>query len=344
MSLRIFKNIFRGLISFLLILILLLICWHISERRDNTPIVIETKIEEETIPYDMLEDNKDQYMLNISSNLPELEVYLPAMSISIMVEKYVEGMQCRFNAEGEHEGELELISEAMLLDELRQTGRYRIVPKNQKQLVTPLYSLAFQCVVRKSSGIRSLSELKNKRVVVGLRDSESELLTREIFKAHKIEYDDFVPVYLDLEDGIKAMEMGMVDCIAINDAVPSKSIATMAANFDITILPIDQVDLIDDIAQRLPGYEIMTIPSKTYKGMDRYVLTAVTKVLLVTERDTKLVIVYELTKALYDHMMEFKSIFPIDHEFKGDRINNKSSIFLHQGAAKYYLERELIWI
>lgn len=343
MLLRILKIIFSATIIFLLVLILLSICWHFIVPRYNKQIEVEKYNEEETIPYDMLEDKEGQYMLNISSNLPELEVYLPAMAVSIMVEKYVEGMQCRVNADGEHEGELELISEAMLLDEVKQTGRYRIVPKNQKQLVTPLYSLAFQCVVRKSSGIRSISELKNKRVVVGVRDSESELLTREIFKAHNIEYDDFEPYYFKLEDGIKAMEKGLVDCIAINAAVPSMAIARMAANFDITILPIEQIDLIDDISQRLPGYDIMTIPLRTYKGMDRYVLTAATKVLLVTERDTKLVIVYELTKALYDHIMEFKSISPIDREFQGDRINNKSSILFHQGAAKYYFERELIW-
>lgn len=340
---KIFKLVFKALIGFLVVLILLLIWYRIEELQTST-VVNDTPVEEETIPFDMLEDNKDNYKLNIVSNLPEQEVYLPVMALNILVEKYAEGMQSRFNEEGEHEGELQLISEAMLLDEKKQTGRYRIVPKNQKQLVTPLYSLAFQCVVRKSSGIRSLSELKNKRVVVGLKDSESELLTREILKAHKLDYDDFIPVYLGLEDGIKVMENGLADCIAINDAVPSLSIARMAASFDITILPLEQVDLIDDIEKRLPGYSVMTIPSRTYKGMDRYVLTAATKVLLVTERDTKMVIVYEVTKALYDHMMEFKSIFPIDQEFKGDRINNKSTVQLHQGATKYYLERELIWI
>ncbi|MPN63485.1 hypothetical protein SDC9_211244 [bioreactor metagenome] len=117
----------------------------------------------------------------------------------------------------------------------------------------------------------------------------------------------------------------------------------MAANFDIVLLPLENVQLIDRIESFLPGYKMITVPSQTYKGMDRYILTAATKVILAAERETKLVITYELTKALYDHMAEYKSVFFIDQEIKGNQLNDKYPLSFHQGAVKYYWERDLIW-
>lgn len=299
--------------------------------------------QEELVPYDLRSDVQDEYLLNIKTNLMQKEIFLPAQTLCVMVEKYIEGMKCRFQDPGTHDGELELISEAILLDQVAQTGRYGLSPKNQKQIVSPLYSLAFQCVVRKSSGIRSISELKGKRVAIGSHLSEERLLTQQILKTHQLDIDDYEPVYLNLEEATKAMELDLVDCIATHAPLPSQSISRMAANFDIALLPLDNNELIDDINRQLPGYELITIPSQAYKGIDRYILTAATKVILASERETKMFITYELTKALYDHLAEFKSIFPIDQEIKSNQINDSYLISFHQGAAKYYWERDLIW-
>lgn len=340
---RLFNYIFILTIVLLVVSILGLLFW--KPPAEPVPAAASPMLlpEEDVIPYDLLADVKEEYALNIRSGLPEHETYIPAQALCIMVEKYVDGMQCHYQDTGKHEGELVLISEAMLMDEVFQTGRYGLASNKQMQVVTPLYTLAFQCVVRKSSGIRSLNELKGKRVAVGPLGSENERLTHDLFEAHGLDYADFDPVYMDLNDAATAMEMGKIDCIAIHAAVPSPAIARLASNFDIALLPLDRVDFIDRISDILPGYEIITIPNQTYKGMDRYILTAATKVMLAADRDTKLVITYEVTRALYDHISEFKSIFPIDREIKGDQLNNKSAVSFHQGATKYFWERDLIW-
>ncbi len=299
--------------------------------------------QEELIPYDLLSDVQEEYSINLESGLAKEEIYQPAMALCVMVEKYADEMNCYFQQPGQHQGQLELISEALLIDQANQTGLYGTILKNQKQIVTPLYALAFQCVVRKSSGIRRLSELNNKKVAVGALNSEEELLTRRLLQAHGLDYSSFEPIYIGLEEAVKAMDAGLIDCIATHASLPSQPIAQMAANFDIVLLPLENVELIDEIETLLPGYKIITIPSQTYKGMDRYILTAATKVMLAAERETKLVITYELTKALYDHMAEYKSIFFIDQEIKGNQLNDKYPLSFHQGAVKYYWERDLIW-
>ncbi len=343
MNHRLFKIIF-GLSTALLVLSLLgLFFWKPLgplQPAAEKPLVLQ---EEEIVPYDLLSDVKDEYSLNIQSQLPESEMHIPAQALCVMVEKYVDAMKCHFQCPGEHEGELRLISEALLLDEVFETHRYGLTSNKQLQVVTPLYTLAFQCVVRKSSGIRSLNELAGKRVAVGPAGSETERLTRRLFEAHGLAASSFIPVFIDMSEAAEAMEAGNVDCIAVHSSVPSPFIARLASNFDITLLPLDQVRFIDRIGEILPGYEIVTIPSQTYKGMDGYILTAATKVMLAAERDTKMVITYEVTKALYDHMTEFKSIFPADREIKGDQLNDRSAVSFHQGATKYFWERDLIW-
>lgn len=343
MNHRLFKIIF-GLSAVLLILSLLgLLFWRpfaVTRTAAKSPLILQ---EEEITPYDLLADVKEEYALNIQSRLPESEISIPAQALCVMVEKYVNAMNCRFQDPGEHEGELHLISEALLLDEVFETHRYGMTSNKQLQVVTPLYTLAFQCVVRKSSGIRSLSELAGKKVAVGPLGSEAELLARRIFQSQGLEMDSFIPVYVDMAEAAKAMEYGFIDCIAVHSTVPSPYIAHLASNFDIALLPLDQVPFNDRISDILPGYEQVTIPSQTYKGMDSYILTAATKVILAADRDTKMVITYEVTKALYDHMPEFKSIFALDREIKGDQLNDRSAISFHQGATKYFWERDLIW-
>jgi TRAP transporter TAXI family solute receptor len=340
---RLFKIIF-GLSAVLLALSLLgLLFWKplaSTHTAAATPLVLQ---EEEVVPYDLLSDVKDEYALSIRSGLPESEIYIPAQALCVMVDKYVDAMDCHFQYSGDQEGELQLISEAMLLDEVFDTHRYSLSSNKQLQVVTPLYTLAFQCVVRKSSGIRSLNELTGKRVAVGSLGSEAELLTREIFKSQSLDEDSFIPIYMDMPEAALAMEKGLIDCIAVHSSVPSPFIARLASNFDIALLPLDQGRLNDRLSELLPGYEMVTIPNQTYKGMDSYILTAATKVMLATVRDTKMVITYEVTKALYDHMPEFKSIFAADREIKGDQLNDRSAVSFHQGATKYFWERDLIW-
>jgi len=299
--------------------------------------------QEEIVPYDLLSDTQDEYLINIKTDLSAKETFQPAQAICAMVGKYVDEVKCRFQSQEKSDGELELISEARLIDQINQTGRYGLSPKTKKQIVSPLYTLGFQCVVRKSSGIRSIADLEDKRIAVGSLKSEERLLTQEMLKAHGLDERDYQPVFLDLTEATKAMEGGWIDCIATHAPVPSPTIARMASNFDIVLLPLENVELIDDIGTLLPGYELITIPSQAYKGIDRYILTAATKAILATERDTKMFITYEITKALYDHLAEFKSICNIDREIKSDQINNPYPVSFHQGAAKYYWERDIIW-
>ncbi|MEA4891883.1 MAG: TAXI family TRAP transporter solute-binding subunit [Peptococcaceae bacterium] len=338
------RRILIGSISLVFIALTGALLWSFYEppRTQNPESGIDLFPPEE-IPYDLLSDIKEEYSLNISSSFSGCEVYIPAEALCVMVEKYAEEMKCSFQGYGDYDGRLELISEALLLDEAAQTAKYGLRPKNQKQIVTPLYSLVFQCVVRKNSGIHSLADLRNKRVAVGGRFSEEEMLTREILRLHGLEYADFEPVYLDLEDATMAMEAAEIDCIAAHSALPSKLIARMSANFDILLLPLEEPGLIEDPGGALPGYEVVTIPAQTYKGMDRYILTVATEVLLAAERETKMIVTYEVIKALYDHMIECKSIFPLDREIRIDRLNEKYPVSFHQGAVKYYWEREFIW-
>lgn len=317
-----------------LLLLALLSCGVEEEAPQASPQVLR-----EQAPADL--DN--YYRLRLESDLPHEDVYLPAMATCIMIEKYVEEMNCRFNGEGTFQGELSLMTEALLIDQVNETHLYGWSEPTQKQVVTPLYSLTFQCVVRKSSGIRSIGDLAGKKVAIGLYRSESMRLSQALLLAHGLKKEEVEWVYLDLAAAIKAMEEHRVDALAFHLTLPSPALAAMATNFDLLLLPLEQAELVDRLEEHFPGYESVTFAPQTYKGVDRYGMTAATTVMLVTERDTKMAITYEVARGLYEHMSEFKALFPLDKEIRANRLNKDFSVSWHQGAAKYFIERDLLW-
>ena len=94
-----------------------------------------------------------------------------------------------------------------------------------------------------------------------------------------------------------------------------------------------------DLKAKYPWYASYTIKAGTYPNQDRDVRTTAVKMVMFTRGDMPEDVVYNLTKALWEHIDELgqaqKNLKGLKPE---DAVKDIAGVPLHPGAEKYYRE------
>jgi TRAP transporter TAXI family solute receptor len=213
-------------------------------------------------------------------------------------------------------------------------------PLKKLRAVGGIYSNYIQIVASADSGIKSLADLKGKRISVGAPKSGTELNARAVLHAAGIEYKDFAKVeYLPFGESVELMKNRQLDATLQSAGLGVSSLRDLATSQKIVVLPIpaDVVKKIGDAA-----YQPATIPANTYEGQDHDVATAAIQNFLVTRADLPADTVYKMTKAVYENK---DALVAAHAAAKGiDKANAVKSlpVPLHPGAEKYFKEAGIL--
>jgi TRAP transporter TAXI family solute receptor len=209
-------------------------------------------------------------------------------------------------------------------------------PLKKLRGMTATYNNYIQIVANADSGIKTLADLKGKRISVGAPKSGTELNARAVLKAAGITYGDFAKVeYLPFGESVELMKNRQLDVTLQSAGLGVSSLRDLATSQKIVVVPIpaDVVKKIGDAA-----YQPATIPANTYEGQDRDVATAAIQNFLVTREGVPADTVYKMTKAVFEN----KDALVAPHAAaKGiDKANAVKSlpVPLHPGAEKYFKE------
>lgn len=209
----------------------------------------------------------------------------------------------------------------------------------QKNLrtIAALYPNYLQIAVTKKSGIKTIEDLKGKKVAVGAPASGTELSTQRVLEAYGMQYADIRADYLSFSEGVEGMKNGTVDAVVISSGLPNSGLLELATTEEITIVEIEEEKILHMQAD-YPSFFPTTIPAGTYKGQDEDIKTIGVNNVLMTHKDVSEEVVYELTKALFDHVDKL-----IDSHKAAEGIDLKKAQEnlpspLHPGAEKFYKE------
>ena len=171
-------------------------------------------------------------------------------------------------------------------------------PLNKLRTVAGIYSNYIQIVASADSGIKTLADLKGKRISVGAPRSGTELNARAILKAAGLTYKDFAKVeYLPFGESVELIKNRQLDVTLQSAGLGVASIRDLATTMKITVvsIPADVVAKIGD-----PAYQPATIPANTYTGQEAAVPSVAIKNFLVTHEGVSADQVYAMTKAVFD--------------------------------------------
>ncbi len=208
-------------------------------------------------------------------------------------------------------------------------------PRAKLRGIAAIYSNYIQIVASAESGIKTLADLKGKRVSVGAPKSGTEVNARAIFKAAGLSYSDLSKVeFLPFGESVELIKNRQLDATLQSAGLGVASIRDLATSVKIVVvaIPHDIVAKVGDAAYQ-PGI----IPANTYDGQTSDVTTASIPNYLVTHAGVSNELAYQMTKQLFTNL---DSMVAAHKAATAINIKNAPtmSIPLHPGAEKYYRE------
>ena len=204
--------------------------------------------------------------------------------------------------------------------------------------VASLYPETCQFVTLKSSGIKSLSELKGKRIAVGAVGSGVEANVRQILAAYGISYDDIDAQYLSFAEGASALKDGNVDVAVLTAGYPTASVQDIAAQNPVRLLPVED-KIADDLIAQYPFYTKTVIPGGTYAGFDEAVPSVSVMAMLVAGPTVNADLGYSITKAIFSHLDRLQAAHAVGKQITRDSVKAGMSLPMNEGAEKYFNEK-----
>ena len=204
--------------------------------------------------------------------------------------------------------------------------------------VASLYPETCQFVTLKSSGIKSLSELKGKRIAVGAVGSGVEANVRQILAAYGISYDDIDAQYLSFAEGANALKDGNVDVAVLTAGYPTASVQDIAAQNPVRLLPVED-KIADDLIAQYPFYTKTVIPGGTYAGFDEAVPSVSVMAMLVAGPTVNEELGYKVTKAIFSHLDRLQAAHAVGKQITRDSVKAGMSLPMNEGAEKYFNEK-----
>ncbi|MCA6217513.1 TAXI family TRAP transporter solute-binding subunit [Ideonella sp. B7] len=213
-------------------------------------------------------------------------------------------------------------------------------PLKKLRTVAGIYSNYIQIVASADSGIRTLADLKGKRVSVGAPKSGTELNARAILRAAGLSYQSLGKVeYLPFGESVELMKNRQLDATLQSAGLGVSALRDLSTSMKIVVVPIpaDIVAKVGDAA-----YQPSTIPAHTYEGQSADVPTAAIQNFLVTHAGVSNDTVYQMTKAMFTNLPALAAAHSAAKGITLQNATKTSPIPLHPGAIQYYKEVGLL--
>lgn len=233
-------------------------------------------------------------------------------------------------------GELEfaLANAAISYFAVRGEGAWK--QKHAVQTVMTLAPNVALFITPKRSGVKRISDLKGKRVVVGPAGAGFEYFLKPILAAHGVAYEDFTPLHNTQSGAVDMLADGSAAAAFLGGAVPTASILQACASQDIHFIPYEE-----SAKQRLfedyPFFNAATIPAATYRNQNEpFKGVNVGAMHLIASTSVDEETVYEFTKNLYEHQADVAEIHPAGKAINPKNVVKHTGTPFHPGAIRYY--------
>jgi len=202
--------------------------------------------------------------------------------------------------------------------------------------ISATYNNIIQIVANADSGIKTLADLKGKRLSVGAARSGTELNARAILKAAGLTYQDLGKVeYLPFGESVELIKNRQLDATLQSAGLGVASIRDLATSVKIVVVPVP-ADVVAKVGD--PAYQPTVIPANTYTGQTEDVATAAIPNFLVSHSGVSDELAYQMAKQLYANL---DTLYAAHNAAKAIKLENAVKgmpVPLHPGAERFYKE------
>ncbi|MEU5826011.1 TAXI family TRAP transporter solute-binding subunit [Micromonospora tulbaghiae] len=199
--------------------------------------------------------------------------------------------------------------------------------------VARVYDDLLHLVTRAGGPIRTLGDLRGRRVSVGADGSGTEITATRLLAVAQLGGDRVRQEHLGLDDSVAALREGRIDAFFFSGGLPVRGVADLAQRTSLRI--VDLGDWTEPL-RRAYGQVYVTrdVPRSVYRADP--VSTVANPNYLIVRADLPAALVREVTRLLMDRREELAAAHPA-----AGRMSPRSAIVttplpLHPGAAQWY--------
>ncbi len=193
-----------------------------------------------------------------------------------------------------------------------------------------------------SSGVKTIADLKGKRVVVGPAGAGMEAFIEPLLAAHGVRYADFTPLHATQAAAVDMLADGSAAAAFLGGAVPTASITQACASQDIHFIPFDPAAM-EKLVKEYPFFDPAVIPGGTYPGHpEEYRALNVGSMHFITSASQDEQLVYQVAKTIYENRDTVTAKHPSGKAINPKNAPHSSGTEFHPGAIRYF-EETGIW-
>ncbi|MBW2709256.1 MAG: TAXI family TRAP transporter solute-binding subunit [Deltaproteobacteria bacterium] len=283
-------------------------------------------------------------------------VYYPtggAISKMINKKRKVYGVRCTvestagsvFNVNAVMSGDLDfgIVQSDRQYQAVNGKAEWKDAGPQDLRAIFSIHPEAVTLVAAQDAGIKSINDLRGKRVNIGNPGSGQRQNVIDALSAAGIDYEkDLHAEQVKASEAAGLLQDGRIDAFFYTVGHPSGAIKeATAGNRKVRIIPItDTATLLD----RYPYYAPAVIPIKFYPRADNKtdIATFGVKATFVTSSRVPDEMVYAITKEVFENLDQFKKLHPAYEVLTPEGMLQGLSAPLHPGAIKYYKEVGLL--
>ncbi len=203
------------------------------------------------------------------------------------------------------------------------------------------HQLDLQIFTLKKNRIKSITDLKGKKVALGALGGASKWVSRAVLEHYNITDSDIMPQHLSISNAIEALSEGKIAAVFYLSGGPSSALMTFSERNEISFIPIE-IEKLKDVAEQCPYWTYSDIAPNTYVGQHESIPTLGVPCILITHKDVSEDAIYSIVKSILEHTDEIAEEHPAGAEYCIENALRGITIPVHPGAQKYFLEKKLV--
>lgn len=216
-------------------------------------------------------------------------------------------------------------------------------PQKDLRSVFSIHPEPITLVVSEKSGIKTINDLKGKRINLGNPGSGQLQNSKDVLAAAGLSEEDLTAEYVKAVEAPGLLQDERLDGFFYTVGHPAGNIKE-ATSGRIKVLIVSIIgEAVANMLNKYPYYATAVIPAEFYPRAvnDEDIKTIGVKATFITSTMVDENIVYAMTKIVFDNFEEFKKLHPAYKVLTKENMLQGLSAPIHAGALKYYREAGL---
>ena len=236
--------------------------------------------------------------------------------------------------------QLGLQDATVLTDAYEGKGPFQGHPQKRVRVMFTVVVAPWHMVTREASNIRTIYDLKGKKVNIGLPAQGTRVYNEAVLKITNIGLSGIKVFEMATGQSFKALQDGVIDASGNLFSVGHGGLLELANSTPIRLVGLPD-DLLDRFVEEIGGVVKFVIPANTYKGQDSPISTFGGVVVLFARDDLPSDKAYEVTKAFWENLAELNKDRSFKDLSKDQAFIRNLKVPYHPGALKYLTEAGL---